>query len=51
MLYILVKPLDILKSESRNTKEYRLEHLKGTLSTSVRDHMFNCNHMVAWDDF
>ena len=27
------------------------KHLKGTLSTSVRDHMLDCNHMVAWDDF
>ena len=26
------------------------KHLKGTLSTSVRDHMLDCNHMVAWDD-
>ena len=25
--------------------------IKGTLSTSVRDHMLNCNHVVAWDDF
>ena len=27
------------------------KHLKGTLSTSVRNHMLDCNHMVAWDDF
>ena len=27
------------------------KHLKGTLPTSVRDHMLDCNHMVAWDDF
>ena len=27
------------------------KHLKGTLSTSVRDHMLDCNHVVAWDDF
>ena len=27
------------------------KHLKGTFSTSVRDHMLDCNHMVAWDDF
>ena len=27
------------------------KHLKGTLSISVRDHMLDCNHMVAWDDF
>ena len=27
------------------------KHLKGTLSTSVRDHMLDRNHVVAWDDF
>ena len=27
------------------------KHLKGTLSTSMRDHMLDCNHVVAWDDF
>ena len=24
---------------------------KGTLSTLVRDHMFNCDHIVAWEGF
>ena len=27
------------------------KHLKGTLSTSLRDHMLDCNNAVAWDDF
>ena len=27
------------------------KHLKGTLSTAVRDHMLDCNHIVVWDDF
>ena len=27
------------------------KHLKGTLSNSVRNNMFDCNHLVAWDDF
>ena len=27
------------------------KHLKGTLLTSVRDHMLDCNHVVAWDSF
>ena len=27
------------------------KRLKGTWSTSVRDHMLDCNHIVAWDDF
>ena len=26
------------------------KHLKETLSTSVRDHMLDCNHIVTWDD-
>ena len=26
-------------------------HFRGTLSTSVRDHMLDCSHVVAWDDF
>ena len=25
--------------------------LKGTLSISVRDHMLDCNHSIAWNDF
>ena len=25
--------------------------VRGTLSTSVRDHMLNCSHTVAWEDF
>ena len=39
------------KSGSQNTKEHHHEHLKGILSTYVRDHMPDCNHVVAWDDF
>ena len=27
------------------------KYLKGTLSTSVRDYMLDCNHLLAWDDF
>ena len=27
------------------------KHLKGTLSASVWDHMLDCNHIIAWDDF
>ena len=25
--------------------------VEGTLSTSVRDHMLNCNHKAVWEDF
>ena len=27
------------------------KRVKGTLSTSVRDHMLNSDHIVAWEDF
>ena len=27
------------------------KHLKRILSTSVIDHMLDCNYVVAWDDF
>ena len=27
------------------------KRVKGTLSTSVRDHMLDCDHTVAWEDF
>ena len=27
------------------------KRVKGTLSMSVRDHMLNCDHTVAWEDF
>ena len=27
------------------------KHLKATFSTTVRNHMLDCNHIVAWDGF
>ena len=27
------------------------KQVKGTLSTSVRDHMLDCDHIVTWEDF
>ena len=38
-------------SEHQGVSPQTGKHLKGTLSTSVRDHMLDCNHVVAWDDF
>ena len=38
-------------SEHQGVSPRTGKHLKGTLSTSVRDHMRDCNHMVVWDDF
>ena len=38
-------------SEHQGVSPRTGKHLKGTLSTSVRDHMLDCNHIVAWDYF
>ena len=27
------------------------KHWEGTLLTSVKDHMLDCNHVVSWDEF
>ena len=53
MLHILVpfRHIKVRVSEHQGVSPRTGKHLKGTLSTSVRDHMLDCNHMVAWDDF
>ena len=38
-------------SEHQGISPQTGKHLKGTLSTFVRDHMLGCNRVVAWDDF
>ena len=38
-------------SEHQGVSPRTGKHLKGTLSTSVRDDMLDCNHMVDWEDF
>ena len=38
-------------SEHQGVSRRTGKHLKETLSTSVRDHMLDCNHIEAWDDF
>ena len=38
-------------SEHQGVSPQAGKHLKGTLSTSVKDHMLDCNHVVMWDDF
>ena len=38
-------------SEHQGVSPRTDKHLRGTLSTSVRDHMLDCNHMVAGDVF
>ena len=38
-------------SEHQGTSPRTGKLLKGTFSTSVGDHMLDCNRIVAWDDF
>ena len=38
-------------SEHQGVSPRTGKRVKGTFSTSVRDHMLNCNHKVAWEDF
>ena len=37
-------------SEHQGVSPITGKRVKGTLSTSVREHMLNCNHTVAWED-
>ena len=37
-------------SKHQGVSPWTGKHLKGTLPTSVRDHMLDSNHIVAWDD-
>ena len=43
--------MKVMVSEHQGVSPRTGKHLKGTLSTSVRDHMLDCSHMVAWDNF
>ena len=38
-------------SENQGVSPRTGKRVKGTLSTSVRDHMLNRDHTVAWEDF
>ena len=38
-------------SEHQGVSPRTGKHLKRPLSASVRHHMLDCNHVVAWDDF
>ena len=38
-------------SENQGVSARTGKRVKGTLSTSVRDHILNCDHTVAWEDF
>ena len=45
------KHMKVWISEHQGVSPRTGKRVKGTLSTSVRDHMLNCNHTVAWEDF
>ena len=38
-------------SEHQGVSPRTGKRIKGTLSTSVRDHMLDCDHRVSWEDF
>ena len=38
-------------SEHQRVSPKTGKRVKGTLSTSVSDHMLDCDHTVAWEDF
>ena len=44
--HVKVRVLEHQEASSQTNK-----HLKGTLSTSMRDHMLDWNHIVSWDGF
>ena len=43
--------LKVRVSEHQGVSPRTGKHLKGAFSASVRDHMLDCNHVVAWNDF
>ena len=43
--------MKVRPSEHQDVSPRRGEQFKSTLSTPVRDHMLDCSHVVAWEDF
>ena len=43
--------LKVRVSEHQGVSPWTGKIVKGTLSISVCDHMLECDHIVAWDDF
>ena len=46
-----IKHMKVRVSEHPGVSPRRGKYLKETLSTSVKDHILDCNHMAAWDEF
>ena len=47
----IFKHMKVRVSEHQCVSPRTVKHLKGTLSTSVRDYKLDCNRLVAWDNF
>ena len=45
------RQLKVRVSEHQGVSPRTVKIVKGTLFTSVRDHMLECDHIVTWDDF
>ena len=43
--------MKVMPSEHQAISTRPSKHLKGTFPTSVRDHVLDCNNIVAWDEF
>ena len=43
--------MKIRVSEQQGVSPRTGKRLKGMLSTSMRDHMLDCDHTIAWEDF
>ena len=50
-LLLIVFSLKVRVSEHQGVSRRTGKRVKGMLSTSVRDHMLDCGHTVAWEDF
>ena len=45
------RQMKVRVSEHQSVSARTGKRVQGTLSTSVRDNMLNCDHTVAWEDF
>ena len=47
----MYRHIKVRVSEHQGVSPRTGKRVKGTLSTSVRDHMLNYDHTVAWENF
>ena len=43
--------MKVQASENQGVSPRTDKRVKSSLSTSMRDHMLDCDHIVAWEDF